>query len=140
MANIDDLKKKAKDTLDTIVDVSAEAYKVAEDKAKLLARWTKLNAEITQEKARIRRLEGVVGKKYYELHCGAPEDELKESCDAITASLEFIATNKKELADMKKPAEASDAESEACEDDCCCDAECCEDEGENNPSDNGSDE
>jgi len=129
MASIDDFKKKAKDTFETIADVSVEAYKVAEDKARVVARWTKLNAEIAQEKTRIRRLEGVIGKKYYELHNGSPEEELRASCEGISASLELIAINKKELADMKKPAEAADveAEAEACDEDCCDKADCCSD-------------
>ena len=72
MANYEDFKKKAKDALETIADVSAEAYKIAEEKARVLARRAKLNAEITREKALIRRVKLDIGNKYYELHRDDP--------------------------------------------------------------------
>ena len=128
MANMDDLKKKAKDALDTIADVSAEAYKMAEEKAKVVAKWTKLNAEIAREKAHVRRLEGEIGKKYYELHKDDAEDDLKFGCEGITAALDLIAANKSELEEMKTRGDVEDAEVEECD---CEDEDCdCSDESE----------
>jgi len=101
MANYDDIKKKAKDALETLADVSVEAYKIAEDKAKVFARRTKLNAEITREKALIRRKKFDIGGIYYDLHKCCPDEALKEHCDAITASLDLIADKRAELEYLK---------------------------------------
>ena len=101
MANLDDLKKKAKDALNTIADVSVEAYKVAEEKAKVVARRAKLNAEIAREKALIRRSYSEIGKAYYNLHGEAPDDAFKDSCDDITAAFESIEAKKAEIEDLK---------------------------------------
>jgi len=112
MANYDELKKKAKDALETIADVSVEAYKIAEEKAKTLARRAKLNAEITREKAAIRRLKFDIGGAYYELHKDDAEEALKESCDGITASLDSIAAKIAEIEDLKRGAADADEEPE----------------------------
>jgi len=119
MASYEDLKKKAKDALDTIADVSAEAYRAAEEKARILARRAKLNAEITREKAVIRRIKGEIGSKYYELHKDDAEEELKEGCDGITASLENIEAKKAELEELKNTNANSEKEACDCDDDCC---------------------
>ena len=115
MANYDDLKKKAKDAIGTIADVSVEAYKLAEEKARILAKRAKLNADITREKATIRRLKGDIGGKYYELHKGDPEEALKGDCDSISESLASIAAKKRELEELKTSAATCD-----CDDDECC--------------------
>ena len=111
MPNYDDLKKKAKDAIDTIADISVEAYKIAEEKAKILARRTRLNTEIAREKAAIRRLKAEIGGIYYDLHKDAPEEALKQDCDEITAALDCIAAKKKEIEDLKNSA-ACDCECE----------------------------
>jgi len=123
MPNYDELKKKAKDALETIADVSVEAYKIAEVKAKVFARRAKLNAEITREKSVIRRLKFDIGGAYYDLHKDDAEEALKESCDALTAALDSIAAKRAELEDLKRgnpgaeEAEAEDACPECeCED------------------------
>ena len=141
MANYDDLKKKAKETLETIADVSVEAYKVAEEKARIIARRTKLNAEIAREKGLIRHLKSDIGNKYYELHKDDPEEALKKDCDSITDALARIIANKNEVEELKKGGTScecdADAESSQ-EDEGCCDddAECCtEAENESAPED-----
>jgi len=101
MATYEDFKKKAKEALDTIADVSVEAYRVAEEKAKILARRAKLNTEITREKAAIRRTKIRIGDAYYELHKDSPEDALRQYCDDITTSLEQIAGKQRELEELK---------------------------------------
>ena len=119
MPNYDELKKKAKDALDTIADVSVEAYKLAEEKAKLLAKKAMLNAEITHERAIIRRAKLNIGNAYYESLKDGAEGDLKQLCDAVTASLELIAGKQKELEDLKTGGYCTD-------DDCCCqDDDCC---------------
>ena len=101
MATYEDFKKKAKEALDTIADVSMEAYRAAEEKAKILARRAKLNTEITREKAAIRRTKIRIGDAYYELHKDSPEDSLKQYCDDISTSLELIAAKQRELEELK---------------------------------------
>ena len=101
MPNYEDFKKKAKDALDTIADVSAEAYRIAEEKAKVLAKRAKLSAGIANERALIRRLKVEIGDKYYELHMDAPEEALKEPCEEITSAIGRIADKKMELEDLK---------------------------------------
>ena len=118
MANIEDLKKKAKDALDTIADVSAEVYKLAEENAKILAKKAKLNTEITREKALIRRLKSEIGSKYYELHKDDPEEELKQGCDGITDAQIRIDAKKRELEELKANTESCCADAPAC--DCGC--------------------
>ena len=119
MANYDEIKKKAKEALETIADVSVEAYKIAEEKAKVLARRAKLNAEITHEKSVIRRLKLDIGGLYYDLHKDDPEDALKQSCESITASLDSIAAKRAELEDLKRgsqgDSDVEDAETEEAE-------------------------
>ena len=115
MAKYDDLKKKAKDALETLADVSAEAYRVAEEKARILAKKAKLTAEITREKGMIRRLKGELGAKYYALHMNDPEEAFAELCSGITDSYARIEAKKKEIDDLNNPGES-----------CCSDdGECC---------------
>ena len=125
MPNYDELKKKAKDALDTIADVSVEAYKLAEEKAKVLAKKAKLNAEITHERAIIRRAKLNIGNAYYESQKDGAEGDLKLLCDAVTASLDLITGKQKELEDLKSGACCTD-------DDCCCSS----DEENNNNENN----
>jgi len=120
MAIYDDFKKKAKEALDTIADVSVEAYKAAEEKAKILARRARLNAEITRERALIRRIKIRIGDTYYNLHKDAPEEPLKKFCEDISASFDLIAGKQRELEELKKGNIVN--EEEACE---CGDEECC---------------
>ena len=116
MPNYEELKKIAKDALDTIADVSVEAYRLAEEKTKVLAKRAKLGAEITRERALIRRAKFNIGGVYYELHRDAPEEEMKLYCDEIAASIELIAANQREIEELKK------GPAPCCEEDesCCC--------------------
>lgn len=113
MPNYDDFKKKAKGALETIADVSVEAYKLAEETAKVFARKTKLNAEIAREKATIRKLKFDLGGKYYDLHKDDAEDALKQCCEEITASLESIAAKRVELEDLKRSGSSGDQDAQA---------------------------
>ena len=126
MATFDDFKKKTKEALDTLADVSVEAYRIAEEKAKILARRAKLNTEITREKAVIRRTKIRIGDTYYELFKNAPVDELKKYCDEITASLELIAGKQREIEELKNGFVTFDDEDDDFEPEpeCCADAPC----------------
>jgi len=125
MANYDDFKKKAKDAIDTIADVSIEAYKMAEEKAKIFAKRAKLTAEITRERTIVRRSHISIGTTYYELHKDAPEEALKQNCEDITNALDRIAAMQRQLEDLKNRScscdscdeDAEDAEPESKEDD-----------------------
>ena len=108
MTSIDDLKKKAKDALDTIADVSVEAYKLAEEKAKIIARWTKLNTEISREKSQIRKLKADIGHIYYQQHKDSPEESLREQCEGITEAHCRILEKQKELEDLKNTNEVDE--------------------------------
>jgi len=127
MAKYEDLKQKAKDAIETIADVSAEAIKVAEEKARILAKKAKLNAEITHEKAIIRRLKIKIGNKYYDLHKDDPEEALREECDGITDSLTRIDAKKKEIEELKNSNTCCEGDSE------CCGSSHDKDEKDNNP-------
>ena len=97
MANFEEFKRKAKDAFDTLADVSVETYRIAEEKARVLARRAKLNTEITRERGLIRRLRYDIGCKYYELHKDDPEEALAKNCEGITDSFARIAAKKNEL-------------------------------------------
>ena len=122
MANYDELKRKAKDALDTLADVSVEAYKLAEEKARVFARKTKLNASIANERATIRRLKVEIGGTYYKLHKDAPEEALKEQCDEVTAALDRIAEKQRELEELRN-CTSCEEETEECETECGCGCE-----------------
>ena len=122
MANLDELKKKAKEALNTIADVSVEAYKVAEEKAKVVARRAKLNAEIAREKALIRRNYSEIGKAYYELRKDDAEEAFKQNCEDITASLDSIEAKRAEIEDLKAGKVV------------CCDGEECDCDAETAPA------
>ena len=121
MVSYEDIKKRAKDTIETIADISVETYRMAEERTRILAKRARLNADITREKALIRRLKGEIGGKYYDLHKNDPEEDLKKACEDITDSMARISSNKKEIEELKKSVANFDSETEAATD-----AECCE--------------
>ena len=108
MPNYDDLKKKAMDTFDTIADVSVEAYRMAEEKARVLARKTKLRAGIVNDKAAIRRLSVEIGGTYYKLFKDSPGEEFVKACEGITDAYERIAAKQAELEELRSVPAASD--------------------------------
>ena len=128
MANYDDFKKVAKETLDTIADASMDAYKMAEEKAKILARKTKLRAGIVNEKATIRRLSVELGTAYYNKYKDDTTSEFVQLCTEITGAHERIAVKEEEIEEIKKAAAAAKAEKakEAAkpEEKCCDDEKC----------------
>jgi len=101
MANYEEFRKKAKDALDTLADVSVEAYKLAEEKTRVLAKRAKLTAAIANERASVRRLKVEIGGTYYKLHKDAPDDALKQLCEEVTFALDSIAAKQRELEELR---------------------------------------
>jgi len=114
MANYDDFRKIAKEAIDTIADVSVEAYKLAEEKARVFAKKTKLNAGIANERALVRRLKIEIGGTYYKLHKDAPEEALKLLCEDVTSALDRIAAKQRELEELKNVSAFEEDEAEDC--------------------------
>ena len=129
MANYDDFKKKAKDVVDTITDASVEAYKLAEEKARVFAKRAKLSAGIANERALIRRLKVEIGGTYYKLFKDSPDEALKLHCDDITFALERIAARQRELEELRNVTSFDEDEAEECD---CCD--CTEASDEEKPA------
>jgi hypothetical protein len=102
MANFDNLKDKAKDTIDSVADFTQDTAKKAETTAKAIALRIKLTTKITQERTIIRRNHIDIGKKYYDLHKDSPDESLKVNCDLITKSLENIKDMEAQLEDLGK--------------------------------------
>ncbi|MCL2409050.1 MAG: hypothetical protein FWC96_05475 [Oscillospiraceae bacterium] len=102
MASFEELKRKAKIAAETIADVSVEAYRLAEEKAKILARTTKLNAEVSREKTHIRRLHCEIGRMYYEARKSNPEETFAQNVTEVTEAYERIAEMKREIEEIKK--------------------------------------
>jgi len=127
MANYDELKKIAKETLDTIADASVDAYKAAEEKARILARKTKLRAGIVNEKATIRRLSVELGSAYYNSYKDNPAPEFEDLCEDISGAYERIALKENEIEELKNSvgaaAEDAPAPEQAPEQECDCGCE-----------------
>jgi len=104
MPNYDDLKRKAKDALESFTDASVDAYKVAEEKTRVLARKTKLRAGIVNDKATVRRLSVELGTRYYKKYKDAVDSEFKQICEEITCAHERIAAKEEEIAELKRNA------------------------------------
>ena len=106
MSNYDEFKRKAKDAFDSFADASVDAYKVAEEKTRILARKTKLRAGIVNDKATIRRLSVELGTKYHAKYKDDENAEFGQICGEITCAHERIAAKEEEIAELKKNAGA----------------------------------
>ena len=106
MPNYDEFKQKAKDAIESFADASVDAYKVAEEKTRILARKTKLRAGIVNDKATIRRLSVELGAKYYEKYKDDENSEFSQLCSEISSAYEKIAEKEDEIADLKAKAAA----------------------------------
>jgi len=117
MPNYDEFKKKAKDAFDSLADASVDAYKVAEEKTKVLAKKTKLRAGIVNDKATIRRLSVELGTKYHAKYKHDENSEFSQLCAEISSAHDRIAAKEAEISELKtNAAKAQDAP-------CCCDSE-----------------
>jgi len=113
MAKYDEFKKKAKGAFDSIADASAEAYKVAEEKTRILARKTKLRAGIVNDKATIRRLSVELGTKYHNKYKDDENSEFAAICNEITGAYDKIAEKEKEIAELKANTATKNEESDS---------------------------
>jgi len=125
MSNYEDFKKKAKEAFDTLADASVDAYKVAEEKAKVLARKTKLRAGIVNDKAVIRRVSVEIGTAYYNKYKDDPNSEFAKLCAEIAEAHSKIAEKEKEIEQLKNAPSRShfvedDIAEEQGEEGCCC--------------------
>ena len=112
MPNYDDFKRKAKDALDSFADASVDAYKVAEEKTRVLARKTKLRAGIVNDKATIRRLSVELGTRFHTKYKDDENSEFRQICEEITGAHERIAAKEAEIAKLKRNAGTRTADEE----------------------------
>ena len=123
MANFEELKDKALAAMGTIISKSSEIYETAEEKAKLIAKTTKLKAEIAKDSADRKKLYSDLGSLYYCIHKDDPEDGLAQICAEIKLLADKIEIKQQELEALKEEAAAADIEVDICTDDCCKDDE-----------------
>ena len=102
MSNYDDFKKKARETLESFADASVDAYKATEQKARILAKKTKLRASIVNDKATIRRLSVEIGTVYYKLFKDNPAPEFERACKEIAEAYECIASKEAQIEELKR--------------------------------------
>ena len=123
MANMDELKRKTRDAIDAIADVSKEAYKLAECKTVVLAKRAKINSEIAREKSQVRRLRSELGKQYFELHKDNPIEPLAPLCEEMSAAYTRIKAKRQELEDFINSCDFEDPFDDELTDDSADDAE-----------------
>ena len=105
MSSFNDLKKKARVAIDSITDVSVEAYNLAGEKTKGLARVAKLKTDISIENTRVRHLYSEIGAMYYNEHKNNPHVSYEQSCTEVTLSLERIKQMQIELDELRNSEE-----------------------------------
>ena len=101
MSNYDDFKEKTKNAIGSLAYASIDAYKVAEEKTRILARKTKLRAGIVNDKATIRRLSVELGTRYYNKYKDVENNEFGKICGELAGAHERIAQKEKEIAELK---------------------------------------
>lgn len=101
MLTFDELKDKVLATAGTVADKSIEVAKFAGDKAKIVAKITRLNAELAGEKETLRRTYQEMGKRYYELHRTAPEENMAQAVADAEHSLEKIEAKRQQISDLR---------------------------------------
>jgi len=132
MAKYDEFKRKAKGAFDSIADASAEAYKVAEEKTRILARKTKLRAGIVNDKATIRRLSVELGTKYYNKYKDDEGSEFASLCKEISGAFDKIAAKENEIAELKANTCTKNEDCTSKQSEPECSSDCCSDNPENN--------
>ena len=120
MANFDEIKQKTEETAEHIAAKSIELAKSAAEKTKLVARISKLNADVISEKDALRRAYLDLGKLYYEKFKDEPDETVAENCRRIASSLAVISQCREEI-DQCKAALKGDKPDAAEE---CCDCPC----------------
>lgn len=114
MADINEFTGKVLNTLGTVVGKTRTMAGKAADKAKDMARITKINVEIGSEKNNIEKAYLEIGKLYYETHKSTPDSFFVQLCDEITLANENIEKLQSEIDCIKNG---------CCDDDDCIEVE-----------------
>ena len=101
MANFDEIKQKTGETAEHIAAKSIELAKTAAEKTKLVARISKLNADVISERDTLRRAYLDLGKLYYEKFKDDPDEAVADKCRVVASSLAVIAQCKDEIEQCK---------------------------------------
>lgn len=101
MLSFDELKDKVLATAGTVADKSVEMAKAAGDKAKIVAKITRLNTELAAEKETLRRTYQEMGKLYYEQHRTSPEESMAQAVADVEYSLEKLEMKRQQVSDLK---------------------------------------
>ncbi|MDR3310011.1 MAG: hypothetical protein LBS90_01510 [Oscillospiraceae bacterium] len=107
--NMDKIIQKAKEIAEIVVGASAELYKSAEEKTKLIAKIAKLKAEIVGEKTAVKKLYASIGKQYYHATVAGESPELTEEVAEVSAALERIEAKTAEIDSLKTQPPADDS-------------------------------
>ncbi len=89
------------DIFKKIGDTITETGKTVGEKTKQVGNAAKMNARIISAEHSISENYTVIGKYYYEKHKNDPDEEIAETVNAVTASIETIAQLKSELLAIK---------------------------------------
>ena len=101
MANFDEIRQRTGETAEHIAAKSIELAKTAAEKTKLVARISKLNADVISEKDALRRAYSDLGKLYYKTFKDAPDETMADECRRIASSLAVIAQCRDEIEQCK---------------------------------------
>lgn len=101
MTNFDEIKQRTGETAEYIAAKSIEIARTAAEKTRLVARISKLNADVITEKENLRRAYIDLGKKYYKYFRENPNDILDEDCRKITSSIAAITQCRAEIDECK---------------------------------------
>lgn len=89
------------DILKKIGDTLTDAGKTVGEKTKQVGSVAKINAKIISCEHSISENYSILGKYYYDTYKDNPDDEIAETVNAVTASIETIAELKSELLAIK---------------------------------------
>ena len=126
MPSFEEFKQRTGETAEYIAAKSIELAKAAAEKTRLLARISKLNADIITEKDAMRRAYINLGKLYYENYKDGPDDIMVNDCERISTAIAMIADCKAEIeeckAEFRCSADGETADEKPAEH-CCCEDE-----------------
>jgi len=108
MANFDDFKQKTTEAAEYIAARSINLAKAAAEKTKLIAKISRIKAEIITEKDSVRRAYLELGKLYYMNFRDDAAPTLAAACDKISASLAEIMIKKAQIEECKAELKNSD--------------------------------
>ena len=108
MSKINEIKEKALSALGTIIDKSTDLYETAEEKAKYIAKTTKLKAEIAKESTALKKLYADLGSLYYCLNKDNPDEKLAQLCEEIKTILDSVEIKQRELETLETEAKSKD--------------------------------